>query len=978
MNTNAVVMIDVVEDILDGFEGAWRSGETPDIDRYLTKFCGPSSDELGADRTEVLLDLIPLDLEYRWREPSSALRGPLPPRPRLEHYLARYPELEQPPGIPLPLVSAEYRIRRLWGDQPDIGEYLARFPSLAASLPDELERIDDEIAREHSARSSDRLTVPAPPSRLQPTAGGPPRMIDGFEILGEIGRGGMSVVYKARERKLDRFVAIKMIADGRDNSTEYAERFRAEAHAVARLRHPNIIAIHAIGESRGRPYLTLELAEGGNLSQTLGEKPMGAREAAVLVESLARAVHAAHEAGVVHRDLKPSNILLTADGVPKVGDFGLAKLLDSDVGRTLSGQPIGTPSYMSPEQAEGHAGHVGPSTDIYALGAILYQILTGRPPFLGESAMETLKLVTTTEAVPPRRLRPDVPLDLETICLKCLQKSPARRCSSALDLADDLRRFLDGRPIVARRTGPLERSWKWARRHPWQSATAAIVVLGTALLVGLTYRHDFQLRAEIARTQARAAEARGNYSAARSTIQGMIARLNDPRFKGTPRLKELRRDQFEDALAFYDGILRRFDPNDPTVREDTAHTHNQIGMMQFELGRRDEAERHVRRTLDVIASLRSDEPDNPEYLGLQVVSLNQLANYLGGSGRNEEACTAGAEAVRLAGNLADMTPGNVGHRELVAVCHDSYAGRLASLGRVSAARDHYHKAIEIREQLDLARSPALIVRHAETLLNDGIILWQLNQVAIAEQRFRRVEKLFESVPAEGIGVCLARLYVNWGGMLQVAGRHKEAIALSDRGLKSIEPYLQQEPNDAATRELCLKLHGNRAYAFASLGKHRESVADWEQVVALSDEPIPAQYHMELAFGLMRLRMRDRALSQVRLAEADRRITAGHRYNFACLYSLAAASAKAAMASSDRRSPVVESYITQGLSWFKSAADDGHFKDPANAEFARKDPDLQRLRERPEFEQILHQGQSPVPAESAPTTSPARPVSGPGT
>ena len=386
-------------------------------------------DDPFAARVRELRELIPLDLEYRWRGPASRPKGSLPPRPRLEDYLARYPELvNRPAGLLVELVGAEYRIRRIWGDRPDMGEYLVRFSALAEILPEELRRIDDEIAREYLGHGSDATTPPpvgAMARRPPDTSAGP--MIDGLELLGELGRGAMGIVYKARDQKLDRIVAIKTLAEGQFATQEQVERFQAEAHAIARLRHPNIIAIHAISEHENRPYLSLEFAEGGSLAQRLAEKPMAPREAAALVETLARAVHAAHQAGIIHRDLKPSNVLLTADGVPKVSDFGLAKLLDADSGRTLSGQVMGTPSYMAPEQAEGHSKQVGPAADIYALGAILYHALTGRPPFLGESPMETLKLVTSTEVVAPHLLRPDVPRDLETICLKCLEKEPHKR-----------------------------------------------------------------------------------------------------------------------------------------------------------------------------------------------------------------------------------------------------------------------------------------------------------------------------------------------------------------------------------------------------------------------------------------------------------------------------------------------------------------------------------------------------------------------
>jgi len=374
----------------------------------------------------------------------------------------------------------------------------------------------------------------------------------GHECLSKIGQGGMGVVYKARDQKLGRIVAIKTIAAVLHATRGQLDRFRAEAEAVARLKHPNVIPIYTIGEHQGRPYFSLEYADGGSLSQRLAQGPMAAAGAALLIETLAGAVHAAHLAGIVHRDLKPSNVLLTADGAPKVSDFGVAKLMDSDSARTLSGEALGTPSYMAPEQAEGHSNSVGPAADVYALGAILYQALTGKPPFLGESAIETLKLVVSTEVLHPRRLRPDVPRDLETICLKCLEKSPGQRYATALALAQDVGRFQRGEPVHARRLGPVRRLSKWARRHPWQTTSAATVLVAVLAFIGLTSRHNVQLRAEIGRTHAKAAEARRNYQEARSAIQAMLDRLDDRRLAGSPRLLDLRRDQREDALAFYD------------------------------------------------------------------------------------------------------------------------------------------------------------------------------------------------------------------------------------------------------------------------------------------------------------------------------------------------------------------------------------------------------------------------------------------
>jgi serine/threonine protein kinase len=373
--------------------------------------------------------------------------------------------------------------------------------------------------------------VPAPLSGRGPfsrapfgafPAGGPPP-VPGYEILGELGHGGMGVVYKARQTALNRLVALKMILPARASADDL-ERFRREARAVAALQHPNIIQIHEVGDCHGLPYFSLEFAAGGNLADRLTGKPQPPAACAALVETLARAIHYAHEHGFVHRDLKPSNILLSTPSppsapltplppsptegrggsqnaslpfspgwergpggeglLPKIGDFGLVRRFGTARGEatlTQADEMLGTPAYMAPEQVRGRSRDLGPAVDVYALGVILYEMLTGRPPFDAGEPFETMRLVLEQEPVPPRALQPKVPPDLETICLKCLEKEPPRRYPSALGLAEDLRRFQAGEPIVARPTPAWERAWKWVRRRPALAGLSAAVVLVTVL-----------------------------------------------------------------------------------------------------------------------------------------------------------------------------------------------------------------------------------------------------------------------------------------------------------------------------------------------------------------------------------------------------------------------------------------------------------------------------------------------------------------
>jgi eukaryotic-like serine/threonine-protein kinase len=304
--------------------------------------------------------------------------------------------------------------------------------------------------------------------------------VAGYEILGELGRGGMGVVYKARELRLNRRVALKMILAGDHAGPDALARLLTEAETIARLKHPNIVQVYAIGDCDGRPYVELELVEGGSLAARLEGTPWPPRAAVRLVESVARAVSAAHLLGIVHRDLKPANILMTDEGEPKVSDFGLAKRLEESSGLTQTESILGSPSYMAPEQAEGRAKDVGPAADIYALGANLYELLTGRPPFVAPSLLATLALVRNAEPVSPKRLQPGLTRDLETICLKCLQKEPSKRYESAAALAADLTSYLDHEPIRARPISQWERALKWIRRRP---STAALILVSTVAIV---------------------------------------------------------------------------------------------------------------------------------------------------------------------------------------------------------------------------------------------------------------------------------------------------------------------------------------------------------------------------------------------------------------------------------------------------------------------------------------------------------------
>lgn len=390
----------------------------------------------------------------------------------------------------LDLLYNEIVVKEELGLKPCLQDYTARYPHLAQDLELHFEihhAIHERVLTETSNRLNDKTWPQASPSvaEISLAAADPTEPLSDYELIREIGQGGMAVVYLAKHRKLHRLVALKMFQAGRFLSRRDVFRIRTEAEAMARLSHPNIIQIFDIGECKGVPFLALELAGKGTLAQKLQQLPYEAEDAARLIQTLARALHHAHERQVIHRDLKPANILFLLDGTPKVTDFGLAKVLrDNDLiasDATRTGETLGTPRYMAPEQITGHHDAVNATTDVYALGNLLYECLTGRAPFVSASTVETFQQIREHDPIPPRRLQRSVPADLETICLHCLQKDQKRRYATAVELADDLQRFLEHRPIRARAISLPERAWKWCQRRP---AHTALIVIGLFVLLG--------------------------------------------------------------------------------------------------------------------------------------------------------------------------------------------------------------------------------------------------------------------------------------------------------------------------------------------------------------------------------------------------------------------------------------------------------------------------------------------------------------
>jgi serine/threonine protein kinase len=735
------------------------------------------------------------------------------------------------------------------------------------------------------------LTLLPPTTPLAPAVSrGLRTLVPGYEILGELGRGGMGVVYKARHLKLNRLVALKMIRSGAQAGSEDLVRFRREAEAVAKLHHPNIVQIYEVGEADGLPFFSLEFVDGGSLHDRLGkETGLPARQAAEVVEALARAMHYAHERGVVHRDLKPANILFgcqpsangdrplepsSISGAPfgpiadgrwpsavKITDFGLAKHLETDTTQTREGSILGTPSYMAPEQAEGRNKDIGPPADIYALGAILYDLLASRPPFRGETVMDTLQQVIYAEPVPPTRLQPKLARDLETICLKCLQKDPKNRYTMAGALADDLRRFLGGEPIQARATPAWEKTIKWARRRP---AAAALVLIAFLTVIGLIggssvyadierrradreaelkakeieerqradqnaerekeQRQRADTEAAEARRQSKAAEEardeakrekeeerRQRLRADRRTrdaveaVDRLLVHAGDLRLEHIAELQDLRRDFLLDALDFSERFLRD-NRDDVVLRDQTGFAHRRAAIILDRLGEKAKAAESYRQALDYFEELRKSEPGNGYFARNVALASNDLAIALQAAKKPREAAKHFDDAIRLLreGQARQVNP--LGQFAL------SFGAAVAGPAHPPGQRWHaVWQMIVAETTIEQVRLDRALL--ADAHLHRGNLRLTLGQGPAAAEDFQNAVPLYEQLHAEApqqtaYQARLAEANSSLGVLLQRSDP-KRAIQALDRAALLLKPLTERFAWIADYRATLAQVHRNR-------------------------------------------------------------------------------------------------------------------------------------------------------------------------
>ncbi len=624
--------------------------------------------------------------------------------PDVAAFAARYPDLQPELGD---LLAAEAALRRLAGPLriegrgPDIDG--AGNPDPSPSTGTDFE---PSLTRDDRRRGSDPdPTVPVAPRSDEPTEPGGDALPRGetvryfgdYELLTELGRGGMGVVYRARQVSLNRPVALKMIKAGVLAADDDLRRFQNEAEAVALLDHPGIVPVHEVGEHQGQRYFSMRLVDGGNLAERLSAYRDDPRAAAALVAEAAEAVLHAHMRGILHRDLEPANILVDPEGHPHITDFGLAKRVEADADLTTSGAILGTPAYMAPEQASGRRGSITTATDVHGLGAVLYAMLTGRGPFGGDSIVDTLTMVREQPPVPPRKFNAKVPRDLEVICLKCLEKDPRRRYSGAQAVVDDLRRWLEDRPILARPVGALERARLWCRRKPAVAALAAAVVLavvvGTAAVIAVQARANADLRASNAREKERFALA----ADAIRLFHGEVSRdllLNEKQFEG------LRGKLLRGAADFYGRLETLLEGQaDRDSRASLGRAYFELGELTDEIGDKTAALGVHAKALAVRRALAVG-PDTLATAWRDVArSLVEVGNLQASTGDADVAMASLREALAIRGRLAAADPSVVEFQEELAASHDAIGLLLARTGKPAGAMASHGEALTLWRKL---------------------------------------------------------------------------------------------------------------------------------------------------------------------------------------------------------------------------------------------------------------------------------------
>ncbi len=753
-------------------------------------------------------------------------------------------------------IAAAHLKERDAGRTPDRQQLLARYPELAAELTEFLAGLEEVDRVAVPLREAVRATAAGwgadeatPRPDQSPLSSAELRSFGDYELLGVIGQGGMGVVYRARQKSLNRLVALKMIRAG--GSPAEIRRFRNEAELAADLDHPHIVPVYEVGEHEGRLYFSLKLIEGGSLAERADHLPADPERAARLVAVVARAVHHAHQRGILHRDLKPANILLDGAGQPHVTDFGLARRVESDSSLTQSGALVGTPSYMAPEQTTGQKGVVTTAADVYGLGALLYTLLTGVPPFRADTVTDTLLWVRASAPVPPRRANPKVDRDLEAIGLKCLEKEPRQRYSSAEALADDLERWLNGEPIRARPIGRTCHLWRWCRRNPVVSGlvatTALLVVLGVvgpAVGVFLIWREKEQTKTALALADARTRETR-------QAVDKMYSQVAEKWLAQELGLELVQREFLEAALQFYVQFAQERGA-DPEVQLEAARAYYRTGTIRTRLGRPG-IEEAYRGAYTLLTELTADSPQRPDYRHELVQTAIALGEFLTNRSRFREAEELFTRALVLATALVSEFPHEPAYQRDLVEAHRQLGRWLYHSGRTLEAEATARQVLTIQGSLMAKASEDANDKKLRSVLHGflGIVSRYNGHLPEAEEHLDAALAILRELLAKDPKDPYSRHQIaNYQGeraqVLSLAGRFREAEEAFNDALDAFQKLrtdyaaVYQPYHDLAYNS------NNLAVVLAQTGRPREAAVAYRRALEWQAKMVAKHFDQEPA------------------------------------------------------------------------------------------------------------------------------------
>jgi serine/threonine-protein kinase len=742
------------------------------------------------------------------------------------------------------------------GQPPDRQELLTRYPDFAPALAQFLadqDRVDGWAAPLRQVVASSATAVPSPdptiPTALKLSPQAKVGRFGDYELMAEIGRGGMGIVYKARQISLNRLVALKMIRADLSGSPTEVHRFRNEAETIASLDHRHIVPVYEVAEQDGHLYFTMKLIEGGSLAERIEGYATDPRSAARLLAQVARALHHAHQRGILHRDLKPSNILVDADGRPLITDFGLAKRVQTDSDLTQPGVLVGTPSYMAPEQTSGRLRAVTTATDVYQLGAILYALLTRRPPFRGDTVLDTLRLVRETEPEPPGKANARVDQDLQTICLKCLEKEAGRRYGSAEALAQDLERWLAGEPIRARRIGIWQRAGKWVKRRP---AVATLLGLLAAAVLGLligTFWHNAQLRAAAEREHRLAEQARRQRDEAqrkrelaRRAVNDMYTQVAMDWLAHEPQLTEVQRQFLRKALEFYKELASE-GGSDTGQWLKTGQAYCRVGDIAGLFPGEEDGEAAYRQARAIFQRLAAEFPQESKYRQELAETERKLGTFLDVNDRFAEAEEFLSRALARSVQLAKEWPNDVDVRESRAACLQNVGSLWRRVGRSREADNALRLAVEAWE--NLATQFPEVLRYQESLGNAYkkryMLLLEADCLEKAGQTCRKAiavhDKVLKGSSARWIRLALSGSYSARAYILAELNDLTEAEKASEQALRLRQPVDAEFPPDPRVQHTLALRYSYRGRLLTLLGRPRDAESAYQQAVKLERKQV---------------------------------------------------------------------------------------------------------------------------------------------